>query len=252
MSPETPAATDRAEAAGAIRIAEALEGLHFGATARSNRLEEQVAAEVAGLEARLEKLETRLAAAHAASVETVGLLAGQLVAGLQEQVEAIEGRLQERYDRAMVQVDEQAARVERALRALREDLVGEVDRQTARLESALGASRAQVVAEVSKADGIRHDELLAKLTDAQAGMLEAVGGLASGQLVDKLLEDVVATGEVLDAELIDLKRLLNDQRTLGAVVPAAPVQEPPSDPGGGQAASGRRRRSGPEVGGSPS
>jgi len=82
----------------------------------------------------------------------------------------------------------------------------------ARIERGVQAGHAGVAALVDASIATRHDELLGKLAPAQAEMREAVGALASGQLVEKLVEDVVATGEVLDAELIELKRLLSDKR----------------------------------------
>jgi len=143
--------------AATSRMAVALERLQLGVATCFERLEERADAHAAGFGVSLEKLEARLETAHAASVEAVGMLAGQVMAGIE-------------------------------------------------------AARHQLLVAQEEALVARHLELLAKIDAARAEMVDAVGGLASTQLIDKLLGDVVATGEVLDAELIDLKRMLNEQR----------------------------------------
>lgn len=163
-------------------LGDRLERLELGILPWFSRLEEQASAYEAALEARIEKLETRLTAAHDASVEAVGLLAGQLVARIEQQIEGIEAAMDARHQRLVTHV-----------------------------EALLTEHRT---------------ELLHTLEADRGATVGALDGLASAQLVERLLDGVVALGEVLDAELVTLRQLITHDHAATAGAGATPPDEP--------------------------
>lgn len=182
-------------------LADRVERLELGMLRWFTRLEEQATAHDAALEARLEKLEARLTAAHDASVEAVGLLAGHLVARFEEQVEGLESAIDAWHQRF-------ASQLEAGMAQRHTELV-------TRLEADRSDRGATLEALGALASGLETD---------RDELLEAISGLASGQLVDRLLEGVVALGEVLDADLVNLRRLINQGNLTPRQEPTQPEQ----------------------------
>jgi len=60
-----------------------------------------------------------------------------------------------------------------------------------------------------------HERLVAALDASHATLVDRMAQLAPAELVARLIQGVVTTGEMLDAEMIDLKRLLADMRPPG-------------------------------------
>jgi hypothetical protein len=180
----------------ARELAHALEGLAQSVSARFERLEDQIEAHESRLEARLDKLQASLEASHAASLEAAGMLAGRLVARVEEQVAGI--------------------------------------------EAAVLAGHERVAAQNRALLGERHRELLAALEAERRATISALGQVASAQLTERLVEGVVALGEVLDAELVNLRRLLvvgpgavdASEPAPPQLQPAAAGQEPATAAGG--------------------
>jgi len=152
----------------------------------------------------LERLQLKLATCF----ERLEERADAYAAGSAVSLEKLEARLEAAH----------AASVE-AVGLLAGQVMAGLEEQIARLDATL-AARHQLLVAQEEAHVARHVELLAKIDAALGEMVDAIGGLASTQLIDKLLGDVVATGEVLDAELIDLKRMLHEQR-LASPLPGA-------------------------------
>jgi hypothetical protein len=63
--------------------------------------------------------------------------------------------------------------------------------------------------------GRNPERIVAALDASHAALIDRVAQLAPAELVARLLQGVVTTGEMLDAELIDLRRLLADLRPPG-------------------------------------
>lgn len=162
-----------AGAAGGGPADERLLRLESEISRRFDRLEERATRQDADLEAHLDKLQ----AAHAASVEASGMLAGHLVTRLSDEL--------------------------------------------ARVEAAQLAWNEQALARIEEVLGRRHEELLAKLDGTRAELVATVGSLASREVVDRLLEGVATIGELLDDELVDLRRLVEAGQD-GAGAPATP------------------------------
>jgi hypothetical protein len=167
----------------ARELALALDGLAQSVSSRFERLEDQIEAHESRLEARLDKLQASLEASHAASLEAAGMLAGRLVARVEEQVAGI--------------------------------------------EAAFLAGHERVAAQNRALLGERHRELLAALEAERRATISALGQVASAQLTERLVEGVVALGEVLDAELVNLRRLLvAGPGAVDASEPAPPEPQP--------------------------
>lgn len=225
--------------------------------AKLDRLESAMASQPTGLLARLEEAVVLLAARHRellARLADLELLEGMGRGEVVEKVERFELALAPRYDELLARLDrfealgppyaDVLARLERFESALAprydellaklEGLAGPGDSRHDELVAKVdgvgapaGLRHDELLAqleEVATAMGLRHDELLERLEAAQSATMEAVGGLASGRLIDELLEGVVATGEVLDAELIELRRLVTGGRL---VLGEARHEDPP-------------------------
>jgi len=128
--------------------------------------------------------------------------------------------LLEAIDRRFDRLDERLARLEHGLpeqfdlvgaRLAEEsdpDAVGAVlDRRLDRLETLVTSFHETTMGTL----GRNHDQLVAAVDASQATLIDRLAQLAPADLVARLIQGVVTTGEMLDAELIDLKRHLADQ-----------------------------------------
>jgi len=157
------------------------------------QVESRVELADAGLQERLARLEALLVASHASTMRAVESAGGHQAEGpvVNGDTEVLDRRL-ERVEAlvaatggssldAMARVGEAVAGLEKRL----EDVEVELHIQLERLDSAIGSFRPAV--------------------------LQAIADHPSAELLNSLQASVMATGEHLDAELIDLKRLVAGQ-----------------------------------------
>ena len=104
-------------------------------------------------------------------------------------------------------------------------LVTQLREELASLEVALVGRHERSLARVELMLHQRHEELVAKVDATCAVMIQAVAGVASREVTSRLIEGVATIAELLETELAELRRLVNDQRP----PPAIP---PPDDPAG--------------------
>lgn len=126
------------------------------------------------LEGRLGRLEDRVASSNAATVEALGQVGG----GLAEESGA---------DAVGAVLDRRLDRLETLVATFHESTMGALARSAEQVDNAQAASHAAVI--------------------------DRLAQLAPADLVARLIQGVVTTGEMLDAELIDLKRLLSVTRS---------------------------------------
>ncbi len=189
---------------------------------RFDRLDERLAGLEHGLADRLELVGARLAEAASSTGPgpTDGAVLARLERGFDRGVRLLEARLEHLEDRV---ASSSAATVD-ALRqvgsggmaeeakASDADAVGAVlDRRLDRLETLVASFHEASMGAL----GRDHERLVAALDASQATLIDRLTQLAPAELVARLLQGVVTTGEMLDAELIDLKRLLADLRPPG-------------------------------------
>ena len=91
-------------------------------------------------------------------------------------------------------------------------LVTQLREELASLEVALVARHERSLARVELMLWQRHEELVAKLDAACEVMIQAVAGVATREVTERLLQGVATIAELLDTELADLRRLVDDQR----------------------------------------
>jgi len=125
--------------------------------------------------------------------------------------------LLEGIDRRFDRLDDRLARLEhdlperldlvgaRLAEASDADAVGAVlDRRLERLETLVTSFHETTMGTL----GRNNDQLVAAFDASQATLIDRLAQLAPADLVARLIEGVVATGEMLDAELIELKGIL--------------------------------------------
>jgi len=187
---------------------------------RFDRLDERLAGLEHGLPERLDLVGARLAeAASSASASPPDrAVIERLERGFDRGVRLLEGRLERLEDRV---ASSNAATVE----ALRQvggsggmadesdaDAVSAVlDRRLDRLETLVATFHETTMGAL----GRNHERLVAAVDASQATLIDRLAQLAPADLVTRLIQGVVTTGEMLDAELIDLQRLLADLRPPG-------------------------------------
>ena len=99
-------------------------------------------------------------------------------------------------------------------------LVTQLREELASLEAALVARHERSLARVELMLWQRDEELVAKLDAACEVMIQAVAGVASNEVTSRLLEGVATIAELLDTELTDIRRLVDDQRrAIGSAPP---------------------------------
>ncbi len=153
--------------------------------------------------ARIDRLENLVVASHETTIEIVGEL---VAAGREAPAVAPDGpddqpvapALEARLDRLESLVD--------ASHNLMMDALGQAAPGPAlsRLEQRLEGAEAELR---SRLDKLEH-----RVGDTHQVTIEAIKALPAADLVGSLIEGVVTTGEMLDAELMDLKRMLVDQQ----------------------------------------
>ncbi len=168
------------------------------ATAFAARIDERLERLERGISARLDQFEQQCEAHDA---------------GLEARLEAIEIRFHGASDASLEAVGMLAAQ-----------MISMMQEQVSGIEVSLQARHDMLVAHLEAAVAERHDHLVAKVEAIHESTLEAMSGLASGPLVDRLLEGVVALGEVLDADLVNLRRLITEEH-LGQSRPAVVLHD---------------------------
>jgi len=240
-----PAGSDDGQLGGALeRLEAALADGFRGLEEWSSLLEEQVAGHgasvvklgetvnvaLAGLEERVALLDDRVPGETSAVDEVVGAVerlrngvatgfdeaeerarllgeqvAGEAAAAIGPMIEASAERLQLIVSSRLGQLAQQISSGEAERDARFEKLEARLEAGQAGSADAAGNLAGQVLDRV--------EELVtARLAEAQAVTMEAIGALASKSLLEELIDGVVVTGEVVEAELVALKRLVVEQR----------------------------------------
>ncbi|MEO5679850.1 MAG: hypothetical protein ABIS47_09280 [Acidimicrobiales bacterium] len=145
---------------------------------------------------RLERLEALVLASHASTLEAVELASAGDPVGTEASARADPPELLHRLERLESLLDASHSLTLDALSQMAPAHV--VSRLEQRLEVVDAGLRGRL------------DQVKARIDAAQAATMEAVSELAPAHLVTTLIEGVVATGEMLDEELLDLRRLLAD------------------------------------------
>ncbi len=185
---------------------------------RFDRLDERLADLEHGLPERLELVGARLAEAAPTGGGPPGdAVLERLEQGFDRGVRLLEDRLGLLEDRvtsstaatveALRQVDPGGAAEESDA-----DAVGAVlDRRLDRLETLVASFHEATMGAL----GRNPERIVAALDASHAALIDRVAQLAPAELVARLLQGVITTGEMLDAELIDLKRLVANLRPPG-------------------------------------
>ena len=159
------------------------------------------------------------------------------LAQLDERLQEVERRIGRRFDLLEERASQQSVGLEaqlekvaaahssttEAVGLLAGHLVTQLGEQLAGLEAALVARHERSLARVELLLWQRHEELVAKLDAACRVTVEAVGGVASQEVTSRLLDGVATIAELLDSELADLRRLVDEQRRQAG-------GSPPKDP----------------------